>query len=282
MSIQSYDEIQSKFDILSVLHHEEETVGKLNKLTSILDNLSEKQIEEEILKLKQKMHNSSGFTKRIIEHTTSLHQEYVSLVNQLSLSGKVNTESLSNYFIQGWYHTSYTTRFEHMFTALLNEEKLQDTNSHGNKFTKLIEHGIDEEEGHELWALQDIISLGVKNDIDPLYDVFPETKAIVWSQHDRLTRLPAIGFLGYSFYLELLIATESYGLLNVLNKCLNTTPKDHKFIYYHYLVDQGHAIDNIELFDRIVHTEKDFNEIIDNMNFIHTMYYRLTEKSFQS
>jgi hypothetical protein len=69
-------------------------------------------------------------------------------------------------------------------------------------------------------------------------------------------------------------------LLNLLNNSLSTNPKDHKFIYYHYVVDQGHAVDNIQLLNRITRTEEDYKEVIDNMSFIHAMYKGLTLRSF--
>ncbi|WP_087025751.1 hypothetical protein [Thaumasiovibrio subtropicus] len=277
----AFDHLQPQFEVQPFLEQHQPLIEKLATLTGILDELSPERIEQEKDKLNIAIENASGYTKKIIEHATMLHGEFVDMVSTMAAGNQISKKGLSYYFIQGWYHTSYTTRFEHMFTERLNNGELDTLDSHQNKFAKLTEHNIDEEEGHELWALQDIVFLGEFDTIDPLTQVFPETKAIVSTQHDRLTRLPFVGFLGYSFYLELLIATQSYGLLGAINGVLGTKPEDHKFIYYHYLVDQGHAVDNIELFDQMVTTEADFVEVIDNMNLIHNMYFGLTKKSFE-
>ncbi|EPI5802492.1 iron-containing redox enzyme family protein [Vibrio parahaemolyticus] len=275
------DRLSGTLCIKNALKENELMVNKLAKLTKVLDDLSQDRIEKEKMNLDIAISESKGYTKKIIEHASLLHNEYVSMVSSLSEEGKITKSGLTKYFIQGWYHTSYTTRFEKMFTEHLHKGELNDLDSHQNKFAKLNKHHIDEEEGHELWALQDILFLGDKTEIDIFQDVFPETKVIVSTQHDRLNRLPLVGFLGYSFYLELLIATQSFGLLTALNGVLGTTPSDHKFIYYHYLVDQGHAVDNIELLDRMICNEEDYKEVIDNMNLIHAMYSKLTERSFQ-
>ncbi|WP_318471641.1 iron-containing redox enzyme family protein [Photobacterium leiognathi] len=275
------DQLSGTLNIKEALEMNQEMVNKLANLTNILDKLSEDRLSQEKNNLDVAISQASGYTKEIIEHAITLHTEYVSMVSTIAEQGKITKSGLTKYFIQGWYHTSYTTRFEKLFTARLEGNHLNSLDSDHNKFAKLNEHDIDEEEGHELWALQDVLFLKDKNEINILEDVFSETKAIVGTQHDRLSRLPAVGFLGYSFYLEFLIATQSIGLLSALNRVLGTSPADHKFIYYHYLVDQGHAVDNIQLLDRMVRSEEDYQEVIDNMNLIHTLYSGLTERSFR-
>jgi pyrroloquinoline quinone (PQQ) biosynthesis protein C len=275
-----------EFNINQHLEDNKNAVEKLQHLTNILSKLDLDQIKLEEDKLLSEISNTEGFTKKIIQHATNLHEDYVSTISSLAMNGKITKKGLIKYFIQGWYHTRYTPKFEHMFTELMETQvqdkqiNISEIDHKTNKFVKLMVDNIDEEEGHELWALQDILFLGEKDSIDVMNDVFPETKAIVWSQHDRLTRLPFIGFLGYSFYLELMIARHSLKLLNLLNNSLSTNPKDHKFIYYHYVVDQGHAVDNIQLLNRITRTEEDYKEVIDNMSFIHAMYKGLTLRSF--
>ncbi|NWO04170.1 MAG: hypothetical protein HLX50_00265 [Alteromonadaceae bacterium] len=274
------------FSVTEHLEENREAVEKLQKLTDILTNLEQERVDLEARKLQDALNKISGFTKKIVDHANGLHDDFAKAVLKAGESGLITKEGLTNFFIQGWYHTRYTPKFEHLFTKLVEEKvkshevNLDDVDDRENKFNKMMTHDIDEEEGHELWALQDVLFLGQKDSIDVMHDVYPETKAIIWSQHDRLNRLPFIGFLGYSFYLEFMIATRSMDILGVLNKALGTKPSDHKFIYYHYIVDQGHAIDNIELLDRMVNSEEECNEIIDNMNFIHTMYKGLTLRSF--
>ena len=44
--------------------------------------------------------------------------------------------------------------------------RLEGVDPRANKFAKLLEHGIDEEKGYELWALMDIPNLGVRDSIN--------------------------------------------------------------------------------------------------------------------
>ncbi|ELH3114628.1 hypothetical protein RO095_002842 [Vibrio parahaemolyticus] len=128
----------------NALKENELTVNKLAKLTKVLDDLSQDRIEKEKMNLDIAISESKGYTKKIIEHASLLHNEYVSMVSSLSEEGKITKSGLTKYFIQGWYHTSYTTRFEKMFTEHLHKGELNDLDSHQNKFAKLNKHHIDE------------------------------------------------------------------------------------------------------------------------------------------
>lgn len=283
--------MDEEFLITDELARRKDDVEKLSRLTNILKQLPQERIELEKNKLEKAIESSGVLTKKIVEHAKQLHAEYVGAVMELvSTAGGISKEAYSRYLIQGWYHTRYTPRFEQMFTENLEALFKSSPQLGGfagiddkdNKFAKLSAHNIDEEEGHELWALMDIQQVGVCDKIDVMHDVYPETKAIVWSQHDRLTRLPNIGFLGYSFYLEYLIASHSLTLCDVLCAEFGSERSDNRFIYFHFLVDQGHSIDNLQLFDRLVRTEQDMKEVIDNMNFIHAMYKGMTVRALSS
>lgn len=239
-------------------------------------------------RLTEKIRSTNGFTRRIIEHMEGLHDTFVREVRRAVRDNGFDAERYANYLVQAWYHTRHTPEFEARFTGRLREylaenaERLEGVDARGNKFAKLLEHGIDEEKGHELWALMDIVDLGVREQIDVGTDVFPETKALVRTQYDRLQRLPFKGFLGYSFYLELFVALVAPRLLKVFAAAIGNRPEDHRFIYNHYVVDLDHAVDNIELLDFLVRTKEDFDEVIDNMNLIHALYLGFSLKSLNA
>ena len=108
-----------KFKIEEHLNENEAAVIKLKKLTSILTDLDQHKIDLEKNKLAEKLLKVKGFTKKIIDHATNLHDDYTSAISKIAIKGKMNKEGLSKYFIQGWYHTRYTPKFEHMFTQHL-------------------------------------------------------------------------------------------------------------------------------------------------------------------
>lgn len=279
--------LDRKFRIEAELSRQGARLEKLNKLSSILEGLPGDRIGTETEKLERALTNVHGFTKAILEHMQKLHKDYEKAVMKLALTGRVTKSGYSNYLVQGWYHTRYTPTFERLFTerlaAHMQEQgvTMAHVNSQENKFLKMLEHDIDEEEGHELWALQDILKLGKRDSVDVYGDVYPETKALVAIQYDRLARKPFVGFLGYSFYLEFFIAQHSPKFVKLVTNMFNTTRSDNAFIYYHYLVDQGHSIDNIEVLNTLVTTEEDYREVIDHMNTVHMLYKGLTLRSFE-
>jgi hypothetical protein len=186
------------------------------------------------------------------------------------------------YLMQAWYHTQFTPEFERMFGERLKDHLAADTSrfDSGNKFIRMIDEGADEELGHELWALQDIERIGGPETIDLREDVFPETRALVRSQFDRLNRLNFKGFLGYSFYLESYVAKHSDGQTQAL-QALGIAEDQLSFIRNHRLVDQGHAADNIELLNFLLVDDSDVEEVLDNMELIHCLYSRMAERCFE-
>lgn len=278
----------TRIRIIEEIARHPEAQQNLDNQVKLIKSLSADKLTEQSEKLSAAVTAAEGHTGRIINHMSILHGQYMAEVSAGLGSGSVSRDGYANYLVQAWYHTRHTPEFEARFTAKLKEDlekkarELDGVNQRDNKFSKLLEHGIDEEKGHELWALKDILNLGVREEIDLATDVYPETKALVRTQYDRLERLPFKGFLGYSFYLELFVALAAPELLKGISAVAGNAPEDNAFIWNHHVVDLGHAVDNIELLDFLVTSEEDFEEVIDNMNVIHTLYKAFTLKSFQA
>jgi hypothetical protein len=225
--------------------------------------------------------NVTPFTQKILDHMLTLHLEFNEMLANKLEQDKITKEAYIRYSIQAWYHTRYTPKFEAKFGERLVQylKSKENTNfEKGNKFIMLVEAGVDEEEGHELWAIQDLQKLGV-TEFHKVNDVFSESKALIATQFDRLNRLNFKGFLGYSFYLEFWVAKYSEFQLELLSS--QGIPKScQSFIFNHYVVDQGHAQDNIELLNFLIETEEDLQEVIDNMNIIHLLYSGMVNKCF--
>jgi hypothetical protein len=223
----------------------------------------------------------SRFTKRILDHMLGLHSEFNDFVAQQLFAGKVTEAGYRIYLMQAWYHTSFTPTFERLFGERLCNY-IQDNQSgdfgRGNKFLMLVDKDIDEEEGHELWALRDLSDLGV-DCVDPQLDVLPETKALVATQFDRFSRLNFKGFLGYSLYLEYWVAKYSATQLELMQQ-YGIGAEAKRFIHNHSVVDQGHAKDNLELLNYLITSEEDCNQVIEHMNIAHMLYFGIAKRAF--
>jgi hypothetical protein len=247
-----------------------------------LPNVSAQILEKERQKLDTLENRATPLTKQIIEHMFNLHTQFNDMLAQKLADGKITQEGYARFLIQAWYHTRYTPEFESVFGKKLSEYIQSHSDKaefeKGNKFILHVETGVDEEAGHELWAIQDLKSLGCTQ-FNTTEDVLPQTKALIGTQFDRLNRLNFKGFLGYSFYLEFWVAKYSLFQLELLES-IGIPRSSQSFVYNHYVVDQGHAFDNIELLNFVIESQADAEEVIENMNIIHTLYYQMVSNSF--
>ena len=260
---------------------DEESIKRLRIQNKNLGQVSDLVIEKEQHKLENLEQQATPLVRTIIEHMLDCHVEFNDMLASKLRDGKITKDSYARYLIQAWYHTRFTPEFEALFANKLAEYIKGNTKNNfekGNKFLLLVESGIDEEAGHELWAIQDLQNLEYKH-FDIVKDVYPESKALISTQFDRINRLNFKGFLGYSFYLEYWVAKYSKFQLQILESC-GIPSECQSFIHNHYVVDQGHAFDNIELLNFLIDNEADATEVIDNMNIIHMLYFAMVAKSF--
>ncbi|CAE21745.1 conserved hypothetical protein [Prochlorococcus marinus str. MIT 9313] len=260
----------------------QETLQRLALQEKSISSATDARLQKEASDLNDYEENHcTEFTKCILNHMLGLHSEFNDYVSAELFAGRVNTKGYSSYLKQAWYHTSFTPTFEKLFGERLCDYIRSNQGGSfekGNKFLMLVEKDIDEEEGHELWALRDLSDLGV-NHVDPYTDVLPETKALVSSQFDRLSRLEFKGFLGYSFYLEYWVAKYSAMQLQLMEEYgIGGTSK--RFIHNHSVVDQGHAKDNLELLNYLITSEDDCKQVIEHMDVAHALYFGMAKQAF--
>lgn len=254
---------------------------RLKAQTDAIRKMSDAAIEKQGKALDAIEDRATPQTKRVLRQMDAYHGEFNNMLMGMAANGKASKQAYINYLIQAWYHTKFTPEFETLFGQRLAEYVKQDTAmfDQGNKFIRLIEEEADEELGHELWALEDVRALGGPDKIDLLKDVWPETRALVRTQFDRLNRLNFKGFLGYSFYLEFWVAKYAKQQLGMID-AVGIQKEATSFLYNHYVVDQGHAADNIELLNFLIKTDEDVDDVLDNMSVIHALYYKMIEKCF--
>lgn len=265
-----------------------EKIRKLEAQTTALDRLPPKALEQQVALFDRAELEATPLTKGVLVEMDRAHAEFNAMMGSkiaaISARGlEEQKRGLIRYLVQAWYYTQFSPEFERMFGERLKDHIASDTSrfDRGNKYVRLIDGEAEEELGHDLWALQDIQRLGGEDTIDLRRDVFPETRALVRSQFDRLNRLSFKGFLGYSFYLELYVAKYSGTQIEVM-KSLGFREDQLSFLRYHRLADQGHAADNIELLNFLLEDETDVEEVLDNMEVIHCLYMRIIERCFES
>jgi hypothetical protein len=251
---------------------------RLGAQTAAIQRITDEVLQRQAQALEEEEKQATPFTRRVLEEMTRKHLAFNQMVLRNAREGRLSQQAYGRYLIQAWYHTQFTPQFERLFGERLKQHVEIDPSQFdtGNKFIRMIEEGADEELGHELWALEDLQRLGGPAKIDILRDVFPETRALVCTQFDRLSRLDFKGFLGYSFYLEYWVAKYGGSVL----KTLGLPKQNTSFLHNHHVIDQGHAADNIELVNFLIRTEDDLNEVLDNLEIIYCLYYRMIEKCF--
>lgn len=254
---------------------------RLEAQTTAIRKMSDAAIERQGETLGQSQAKATPKTQKVLAQMDVYHQQFNEMLMAMAQTGRATKDAYIRYLIQAWYHTKYTPEFEKLFGERLAAHVKKDTSlfDQGNKFIRLIEEEADEELGHELWALEDVRTLGGSDQVDLLHDVWPETRALVRTQFDRLNRLNFKGFLGYSFYLEFWVAKYAKAQLGIIDM-VGIEKGATTFLYNHYVVDQGHAADNIELLNFLLQTDEDVDEVLDNMAVIHALYYRMIEKCF--
>lgn len=271
------------FDIATELRSvDPQKAHRLAIQTKNIGNISETVLAKEKLKLEEVERTKvAPLTQKVLDHMLQKHLEFNEMLSEKLDQGKITREGYIRYLIQAWYHTRYTPDFEALFGQKL-ASYLRDSSGtkfeRGNKFIMLVESEVDEEAGHELWALQDLQTLGV-TEFNLATDVFEQSKALIATQFDRIHRLNFMGFLGYSFYLEFWVAKYAAFQLELLTS--QGIPQEAQtFLHNHYVVDQGHACDNIELLNFLIDSEEVVQEVIENMNIIHLLYSSMVARSF--
>ena len=256
-------------------------LSELQAQTTAIKAMTQEQIDRQGAVLDKVWSTATERTQRVLDQMDAYHQEFNNMVMAMATEGKLTQNAYINYLVQAWYHTKYTPEFEMRFGEKLSEFVQNDKElmESGNKFIRMVKEEADEELGHELWALEDIKTIGGRDSIDLLKDVWPETRALVRTQFDRLNRLNFKGFLGYSFYLEFWVARYAKMQLEAM-KGFGIDRNSSTFLYNHYVVDQGHAADNIELLNFLMKTDEDVDDVLDNMAVIHALYFRMIRKCF--
>jgi len=219
--------------------------------------------------------------QRVRDYLKQKHGEINQVLSDKNAQEKITAEGYSRYLIQAWYCSSYTPQLQVEFSQRLTQY-LESTNGskfeRGRKFIRMVDSEIDEETGHEIWVLQDLQQLGIQT-FDKVAHVFEESKALISTQFDRLNRLNFIGFLGYSSYLEFLLAKHAAFKLELLSQ--QGIPREAQtFLYNHYVVDQHHAAEQIELFNFLIDSEENVTEVIENINIVHLLYKGLLARAF--
>lgn len=261
---------------------DEETLNKL-----VLESIKINQITLEVLvEQKTKLNEAeksrvTPIAQRVTNYMLLKMQEINELLLKKKEQGKITCKGYINYLIQAWYCSSYTPRLQNNFNQFIsqysksfNEEKL----SRGSQFILTMEADSHEEIGHEIFALQDLQKLGVKQ-FNLIYDIFDESKKLIATQSNILKPSKFIGFFGYCFYMEFMFAKYIDFQLKLLIEA--GIPREAQtFLFNHYVIDLSHAGHDIDLLNFFVDSDEIVVSINENIDLVHSLYKGILARAF--
>ncbi|WP_214662476.1 iron-containing redox enzyme family protein [Amazonocrinis nigriterrae] len=261
---------------------DEETINKL-----VLESIRINQITLEILvEQKTKLNEAeksqvTPIAQNVTNYMLLKMQEINELLYQKKEQGKITYNGYISYLIQAWYCSSYTPELQNKFNQLIsqysqtfNEDKLR----RGSKLILMMESDSNEEIGHEIFALQDLQKLGIKQ-FNISHDIFDESKQLITTQLGLLDQSKFIGFLGYCFYMEFLFAKYIDFQLKLLREA--GIPREAQtFLFNHYVIDLSHAGHDIELLNFFADSDEIVVLINENIDVVHSLYKGILTRAF--
>lgn len=138
---------------------------------------------------------SMNFYDRLVGETAAARQELYG-VAQLTdgLAGNISRETYIAYLTEAYHHVKHTVPFLMAMGSRLPDDK--------RWLHKAIIEYLEEEEGHELWILNDIEAAGGDREKARLARPNLATQMLVSYNYDYIARKNPVGFLGMVFMLE--------------------------------------------------------------------------------
>lgn len=143
-------------------------------------------------------------------------------------------EFYAQYLAQTFFYVSHSVKLLKYALERTKDAKLKQ---------HLAQH-INEETGHEKWALSDLKNLGydIKN-----FSELPSTQNLYSSIYEGIDRDGALAIVGYAMALESISASKGPEIGNRLKSTWGA--KCSSFVASHGDKDQGHNQENIQLLD---------------------------------
>lgn len=147
--------------------------------------------------------------------------------------GTLTREHYARLLVEIYHYVKHSTRLLAAAAARLGPEKHR-------MFARFAEH-MQEEAGHEQWALRDLEALGVPRSRVVATTPLPPTDAMVGYQYYAIEHLGPISILGYIYALETLGSGASTSVAEALKRVLGVGDDALTFLLGHGEADVGHV-----------------------------------------
>lgn len=155
--------------------------------------------------------------------------------------GTLRREHYARFLVEIYHYVKHSTRLLAAAAARLGPEKHR-------LFARFAEH-MQEEAGHDQWALSDLEALGIAPARVVATTPLPATDAMVGYQYYAIEHLGPISILGYIYALETLGSGASASVAEALKRVLGVGDNAVTFLLGHGEADVGH-VEKLESFIR--------------------------------
>lgn len=157
------------------------------------------------------------------------------------------------YLIQVYHYAFHTARNQALVGANL-------ANHHTQYMQFCFEHAL-EETGHELMALHDLATIGIKfSDRADIPHPLPSTELLIAYLYYVATQGNPVQRLGYSYWSE-----NSYSFIrafmDLLTQSMQLEKNQMTFFYSHSHIDDKHAKDVAEIIVKVCQTDRDWEAV---------------------
>lgn len=150
------------------------------------------------------------------------------------LAGRISRETYVAYLTEAYHHVRHTV-------PLMTAAKARLDARH-EAFRAALDEYVAEEEGHELWILDDIAACGADPAAARAATPRLATEMMVAYAYDYINRINPMGFFGMVFVLEgtsVLLATKGAA---AVQKNLGLPPAAFRYLTSHGALDQDHLV----------------------------------------
>ena len=177
------------------------------------------------------------------------------------------------YMIETYHYTAHNARNQ----ALVGVRALDQS----PKYLKFCFHHAHEETGHELMALHDVMSLGLKQDAFEMPAPLPETEVLIAYLYWVSGTGNPLQRLGYSYWAENVYAYVM-PTIRKLQETLGLANNQLTFFISHADIDEEHALEVRQMLENHCNSETDWESVRRVMETSLTLTARMIEGAYEA
>ncbi|UMY66139.1 MULTISPECIES: iron-containing redox enzyme family protein [unclassified Flavobacterium] len=196
-------------------------------------------------------------TSRFLELKRTRDTEWANILEQAKwahfiLHDTFDARFYGIYLIETYHYVMHNPKHQALVGAHMKEKVF--------KYIKFCFEHAEEETGHEMMALHDLLSLGLAKDSFRMPEPHPDTEVFIAYLYWISTNGNYLQRLGYSFWAE-----DSYQYIRALMERVQTTLNLQKsqmtFLVSHATIDEKHAEEIDEMINEFCKTDDDWQAV---------------------